>query len=113
MPDKGFIKTRSLASQRLERKLKMADFDNTNRGMLFINKRKEKSTHPDYNGRINVNGTEYWFSGWIKKSGPNAKNPGEQFVSVAVGDPVEGQNTAPATGFPGGDDVDPDEDVPF
>ena len=44
----------------------MAEYDNTNRGALFKNTRKEKDTNPDYNGSINIEGKEYWLSGWIK-----------------------------------------------
>ena len=34
----------------------MSDYDDTNRGALFKNERKEQETHADYNGTINVGG---------------------------------------------------------
>ncbi len=58
-------------------------FDNTNRGVLFKNE-KTKDSQPDYRGSVNVDGVEYWFSGFIKTAGPNAKNPGSKFLSVSV-----------------------------
>lgn len=39
-------------------------FDNTNRGALFLNDRKEQDSHPDLKGSINVDGKEYWLSAW-------------------------------------------------
>jgi len=49
----------------------MTEYDNTNRGALFKNTRREKDTHPEYNGSINVDGHDYWISAWVKdgKSG--------------------------------------------
>ena len=58
-------------------------FDNTNRGVLF-KADKTKDSQPDYRGSVNVEGVEYWFSGFIKVAGPNAKNPGGKFLSVSV-----------------------------
>ena len=45
----------------------MSNYDNTNRGVLFKNDRKEKDTHPDYKGSINADGVEYWISAWMKE----------------------------------------------
>ncbi len=43
-------------------------YDNTNTGVLFINDRKEKDSHPTRKGSINVEGKEYWLSGWDKET---------------------------------------------
>lgn len=56
----------------------MTEYDNTNRGALFKNDRKESDNHPDYKGSVNVGGVEYWLSAWIK-DGRNGK-----FMSLSV-----------------------------
>ena len=56
----------------------MADFDNTNRGALFKNDRKESENHPGYTGTINVDGVDYWLSAWVKEG-----NKGK-FFSLSV-----------------------------
>ena len=48
-----------------------------NSGALSKNERKEKDTHPDFAGSVEVDGVEYWISGW-KKEG--AKGP---FISLS------------------------------
>lgn len=58
----------------------MADFDNTNRGVLFVNNKKaEGSKQPDRTGTLNVDGIEYFVDGWVKKSAAGA-----QFLSLSV-----------------------------
>jgi hypothetical protein len=59
------------------------EYDNTNSGTFFVNDRKDKPNHPDYSGKINVEGKEYYLKGWKKtaKSGTN-------FLSLAV-NPVD------------------------
>lgn len=54
-------------------------FDNTNRGMLKLNDRKEQEKHPDYKGQINVAGQEFWLSGWKKTN-----KQGEPFLSLSI-----------------------------
>jgi hypothetical protein len=54
------------------------EYDNTNRGMLGRNTNKQSDKHPDYSGTININGKDYWLSGWLKE-GKNGK-----FFSLAV-----------------------------
>lgn len=43
-------------------------YDNTNTGVLFLNDRKEKDSHPTRKGSINIEGKEYWLSGWDKET---------------------------------------------
>lgn len=54
------------------------EYDNTNRGVLFKNDRKEEDNHPDYKGSVNVDGVEFWLSAWIR-DGKNGK-----FMSLSV-----------------------------
>jgi hypothetical protein len=51
----------------------LAQYDNANKGALFRNTDKVKETDRDYSGSINVDGTDYWISGWVKTSKAGAK----------------------------------------
>lgn len=57
----------------------MTDFDNTNRGSIWKNERKENDKHPDFTGSLNVNGQEFWVSAWKRKEGAAAKAPALSF----------------------------------
>ena len=59
----------------------MTQYDNTNKGIFFKNDRKEKDSHPDYKGSINIEGVEYWLSGWIKV---NSQDASKRFISLSV-----------------------------
>ena len=59
-------------------------YDNTNSGMLARNDRKEKETHPDFKGSINVDGKEYWLSAWTKEGKPGGKMEGRKYFSLSV-----------------------------
>ena len=93
----------------------MSNYDNTNRGVLFKNDRKEKDTQPNMKGSINVEGVEYWVSAWTKE-GQNGKfislsltpkeqtQTAEQVAQKAV--PPQRQQAAPVV-------LDDDSDIPF
>lgn len=44
-----------------------------NSGSLFKNNRKEKDTHPDYNGSCRIEGRDYWISAWLKEGKDGGK----------------------------------------
>lgn len=77
-----------------------------NTGTLGKNKRKEQDNHPDYAGQINVDGRDYWLSGWVKEN----KETGERFFSLSV-KPKEqrAEKPKPAPVVSG----EPDDDIPF
>lgn len=50
-----------------------------NKGAIFKNSKKTTEKHPDYNGRINVNGQDIYISLWVKES---AK--GQKYFSASV-----------------------------
>ena len=52
-------------------------YDNTNKGSFFVNEQKKTEKHPDYSGKINIEGTEYYLSGWKKQS-----KTGKHFLSL-------------------------------
>jgi len=83
----------------------MTQYDNTNKGILSKNNRKEKDTHPDINGQINVEGTEYILSGWLKER----KNGAGKFYSLSIKRKEEQALSKPAAPK---HDID-ESDVPF
>lgn len=78
------------------------EYDNTNRGALFKNDRKESENQPDYKGKLNVNGTDMWISAWIKE-GKSGK-----FMSLSVSEMNANGSKKPEKQLAGLDD-----DVPF
>jgi hypothetical protein len=57
-------------------------YDNSNSGALFKNEKKENDKHPDYKGQAEVNGEEYWLSGWINKI-TRGEREGEKMLKLA------------------------------
>lgn len=72
-------------------------YDDTNRGALFKNDDKQSDKHPDYKGKINVGGVDYWLSAWLKEA-----ESGRKYMSLSV-QPKEQQQQGKAHGDrPGG-----------
>ena len=57
----------------------MDKYDNTNRGSIWPNDKKETDNHPDFTGSLNVDGVEYWVSAWKRKPDANPKAPSLSF----------------------------------
>ena len=51
------------------------EYDDTNKGAIWKNDRKEAETHPDYTGSINIDGVEYWLNAWRKSEDPSERAP--------------------------------------
>lgn len=86
-------------------------YDNTNRGVLFKNNRKEKDTHPDFTGNANFNGVEVWLNGWRKEK------DGNSYISLSLKEKearaeAPSRNTTPAR-RPAPQSARMDDEIPF
>lgn len=84
----------------------MSEYDNNNSGALFKNDKQGNEKRPDYKGKSEVAGVEYYVSAWIRQS-----KAGQTYMSLkyelveqqrADAPPVAAQPTAVA-----------DDDIPF
>ena len=67
------------------------EYDNTNRGAMFVNSYKEEGDNrPDFTGQIDVEGTEYKIAGWKRTS----EKKGTRFISLSI-DKKEEKEDAP------------------
>lgn len=85
----------------------MTQYDNTNRGAIWPNEKKEKDTHPDFTGSLNVEGKEYWVSAWRKSAGAKSGSPVMSF-SIKPKDEAKKPQRDAAEAF-GDDPIDKDD----
>lgn len=83
-------------------------YDNTNSGAIFPAREKKTEKHPDMTGSLNVDGVEYYVSGWTKVS-----QKGQKFLSLSVKakEQVAKQNVRQAQQVVANDFED--DDLPF
>lgn len=85
----------------------MSDYDNTNTGILSRNdKREEGSKQPEFTGKINVGGTDYWLAAWVRER----KDGTGKFFSLKVTEIEDKPKPAPSKNK-GMEDMD--SDIPF
>jgi single-stranded DNA-binding protein len=99
----------------------MSQYDNTNRGIISKNTRKELDTHPDIKGQINVDGVEFWLDGWLKQRNDGTgsfyslsvkpKNAPAAPAAPAAAKPAQKAAPKPAPASGGFDNMD--DDIPF
>lgn len=90
-------------------------YDNTNRGVLFKNDVRDNPKRPAYRGTINVGGTDYNLSAWIRES----QKTGDKYMSLSVEPKQEKAVSKPAPKKPvqlteeNWDKADLNDDIPF
>jgi len=82
----------------------MMEYDNTNRGAIWKNDKKETEKHPDFTGSLNVEGVEYWVSAWKRKPGGSEKAPALSF-NIKLKEEAQKPNQSVEPEF--------DDDIPF
>ncbi|MES2602123.1 MAG: hypothetical protein V4602_15075 [Pseudomonadota bacterium] len=94
----------------------MAEMDKTNRGAIWKNQKKERDTHPDFTGSLNVNGVEFWVSAWKRKEDASDKAPALSFSIKPKEDraaPPARNSYADAKGRAPARNDDMQDDIPF
>ena len=89
----------------------MPEYDDTNRGQIWKNDRKETDNQPDFKGSLNVEGIQFWVSGWKRRPDANPRAPALRFsIQRKEQQPVSTSSASQAHQAPG---VDLDDDIPF
>ena len=90
----------------------MTEYDNTNRGSIWKNDKKETEKHPDFTGSINVDGKEFWVSAWKRKPDANPKAPALS-ISIKVKEESHVSSSQSFQSPPVTDDFKDDDLIPF
>ena len=81
-------------------------YDNTNRGALFINDKAGNDKRPDLRGPLNIDGAEYIVSAWARKTAA-----GDKMLSLRV-EPKKARETPPPTARDE-PQADAEDNIPF
>ena len=58
------------------------DYDNRNKGVLFNEETKKSENHPDWTGKLDVEGKEYRIAAWERTT-----KTGQPILSLAISEP--------------------------
>lgn len=86
--------------------------ENKNSGALFRNDKRETEKHPEYTGKITIEGVEYYLSAWVNESA----RTGQKYFALKAATKAAtalATTTAPAQPRPGVVVADPIDDLPF
>lgn len=87
----------------------MSNYDNTNKGTLFKNDKGDNPKRPDYQGKINVKGTEFKLAAWIQ----TPKNGGDKFIAITLSDIIPKNDFTPKSPDAFMASADSDDEIPF
>lgn len=79
-------------------------YDNNLTGIISRNDKKETDQHPDIRGNCEIDGVQYWISGWRRER----KDGGGSFYSLKFK-----PKDAPAKPAPSREPGSDDDDIPF
>lgn len=82
-------------------------YDNVNKGAIWKNDNRQSDNHPHFSGSINIDGKDYWLSGWKRK---DDAAPSAPLVSFSVR-PKDEQRPAPVQQAPAKDSFE--DDIPW
>lgn len=88
----------------------MAQYDNTNSGILARNENRKTDKHPEFTGSLNVDGVDYWISAWVNEGKPGGKMEGKKYFSIKVNRKDQQGGTSKPIRQSYSDDFD---DIPF
>lgn len=88
----------------------MTQYDETNRGSIWKNDRKERETQPDFTGSLNVDGVDYWVSAWRRKADANPRAPA---LSFSVKPKEQAHDHGMQQARQAAEPTDFDDDIPF
>lgn len=78
----------------------MSNETKPNSGAIFKNEKKTADNHPDYRGKINVDGVDKEISLWLKTAAS-----GKKYFSVSIKEPYNAGSTAASSNAPDNDDL--------
>jgi len=85
-------------------------YDNQNRGAIWKNENRQSDKHPHFSGSINIDGKDYWLSGWKRADDASDRAP---LVSFSVRPKDDNPSQSYQQSAPQKAQDDFEDDIPF